>query len=106
MKILEKATLKNGVKIQIEDWSEHNTPDYPNLHGLVIGAYPVAKNDFRFVKKNDTFRIDIPKSTYNNYTNADVKADFEALKNGVKSIEDLSNHFHHAKIDMYILGLM
>ena len=29
MKILEKAILKNGVHIQLEDWRENNTPNFP-----------------------------------------------------------------------------
>lgn len=44
MKVLEKALTPDGIEIQLEDWSEHNTAEYPNVYGFTIGAYPIAKN--------------------------------------------------------------
>lgn len=44
MKILKKATMPNGTEIQLEDWSDTNTAECPDLYGLTIGAYPTAKN--------------------------------------------------------------
>ena len=38
MKILEKATTPSGIEIQLEDWSDKNTVEYPDLYGLNIGA--------------------------------------------------------------------
>ena len=43
MKILEKTVMPDGTPIQLEDWSDRNTPEYPNLYGLMIGAYPKQK---------------------------------------------------------------
>lgn len=43
MKILDKFVSENGTDIQLEDWSEHNSPEYPDLYGLCIAAYPIAK---------------------------------------------------------------
>ena len=107
-KVVEKATMPNGTEIQLEDWRESNTEEYPNLYGFMIGAYPIARNDGRygFVRKRDKFRLQIAHNNYQNYTNDDVKADFEALKNGRKTLEDLSEHFWYGKRDMFHLGMI
>ena len=107
MKVLEKATMPNGTEIQLEDWSEHNTDKYPNLYGLTIGAYPVTKNSGKngWVKGGQTFRLTISMNSYQNYTNDNVKADFDALKNGTKSLEDLSEHFYDGEKAMWYLGM-
>ncbi len=44
MEIIERVIMPNGTEIQLEDWGSHNTPEYPDLYGLTIGAYPIAKN--------------------------------------------------------------
>ena len=36
---------------------------------------------------------------------SDVRADFEALKSGKKSLEDLAAHFWNGKKDMWYLGM-
>lgn len=43
-KIIDKAVLSDGTKIQLEDWHENNTTNYPELYGYTIAAYPVAKD--------------------------------------------------------------
>lgn len=107
MKVIERATMPNGTKIQLEDWSEHNSEEYPNLYGLQIGAYPVAKNTgkFRWIEGGQTFRLTISMNEYTRYSNKDVKSDFEALKIGEKSLEDLASHFWNGKKDMWYLGM-
>lgn len=87
--------MPNGTEIQLEDWSDKNTKEYPDLYGLTIGAYPVAKNTgkYRWIESGDTFRLSIHMNQYTGYTNDSVKADFEALKSGEKSLEDLADHF-------------
>ena len=35
-----------------------------------------------------------------------VKADYEALKNGEKNLEDLADHFWNGKKDMYYLRMI
>lgn len=42
---------------------------------------------------------------YTGYSNNDVKADFEALKSGEKSLEDLKNYFWNGEKDMWLLGM-
>lgn len=108
MEIVETAVMPNGTAIQLEDWSSHNTPEYPDLYGLTIGAYPIAKNTGkgRWVEGGKIFRLTIPHNNHLGYTNDDVRADYEALKNGKKSLEDLSAHFWSGKKDMYYLGMI
>lgn len=107
MKVIERAVMPNGTEIQLEDWSEDNTKEYPDLHGLEIGAYPIAKNTtkYRWVESGEKFRLHIPMNQYRGYSNDDVKADFEALKSGEKSLEDLADHFWNGKKDMWLLGM-
>lgn len=106
MKILEKAVMPNGTEIQLEDWKDDNTSDYPNLYGLTIGAYPIVKNTpNKWDKDIKKFRLTIAMNHHTGYTNEDVKADFEALKNGIKFLEDLANHFWNGEKDMWYLGM-
>ena len=97
MKVIERAMMPNGTKIQLEDWDG----------GFTIGAYPIAKNssEYKWVESGTTFRLTISQNKYMNYTNDDVKADFEALKSGSKSLEDLAPHFWNGKKDMFLLGM-
>ncbi len=106
MKVIERATMLNGTEIYLEDWSEKNTAEYPDLYGLTIGAYPIAKNSSTFIRSGEKFRLTISQNKYQNYSNDDVKADFEALKSGEKSIEDLSDRFWDGRKDMFILGMI
>lgn len=108
MKVIEKATMSNGTKIQLEDWSEHNTDEFPDLYGFTIGAYPIARNSskHKFVENGNVFRLSISRNKYTEYTNDDVKADFEALKQGFISLEDLSKHFDNGRKDMFYLGVV
>ena len=108
MKVLEKATTPNGIEIQLEDWSDKNTEEYSDLYGLVIGAYPIAKNTskYKLVVSGEKFRLHIATNKYSNYSNDDVKLDFEALKSGEKTLEDLSEHFWNGEKDKYFLGMI
>lgn len=107
MKVLERATMPNGIEIQLEDWTEHNTEKYPNLYGFTIGAYPKAKNTskYRFIQSPEKFRLSIASNTYKNYSSNDVKADYSALKSGEKKLEDLSSYFWNGEKDMWYLGM-
>lgn len=101
MKILEKATTPNGIEIQLEDWS-NGICSYKSQ----IGAYPIAKHNLMWIKQGEKFRLNIYASEYSNYSNDDVKSDFEALKSGEKTLEDLAPHFWNGKKDMYLLGMI
>ena len=107
MKIIERATMPDGTKIQLEDWSEKNTEQFPDLYGLTIGAYPIAERTgkYRLIEGGKRFRISISQNKYTGYSNNNVRADFEALKNGTKSLEDLSAHFWNGEKDMWCLGM-
>ena len=103
MEIIERAIMPNGTEIQLEDWSE----DFPGVCGLTIGAYPIAKNTGKYgwVQGGRIFRLSIPQNKYVNYSNDDVRTDFEALKNGTKSLKDLAAHFGNGNKDMWYLGM-
>ena len=107
MKIIERTIMPDGTKIQLEDWSVFNTEDLPDLYGLSISAYPIAKNTGKYgwIRSGETFRISISQNKYQNYSNDDVRADFEALKNGAKILEDLVAHFWNGEKDMWYLGM-
>lgn len=103
MKILEKAVMPDGTSIILEDWSEN----YPGTLSLAIGAYPIAMNTGKFgmIKKGETFRLSIHSSQYRNYTDSDIRSDFEALKRGDKTLKDLSVYFWNNERDMWFLGM-
>lgn len=107
MKVIERATMPDGTKILLEDWSDKNTEQFPDLYGLTIGAYPIAERTgkYRLIECGKMFRISISQNKYTGYSNNNVRADFEALKNGTKSLEDLSAHFWNGEKDMWCLGM-
>ena len=103
MKIIRKDAMPNGVKIQLEDWRK----DHSDRFGLQIGAYPIAKNSgkYGFTLSGDRFRLTIAANKYDDYTDADVTADYESLVNGQKTLEDLSDHFWNGEKDKWYLGM-
>lgn len=107
MKIIEHAIMPDGTAILLEDWSDENTEQFPDLYGLTIGAYPIAKNTGKYgwIRSGVPFRISISQHKYTDYFNDDVRADFEALKSGIKSLEDLAAHFWNGEKDMWYLGM-
>ena len=107
MKVIDRAITPDGINIQLEDWSEYNSEKYPNLYGLSITAYPVAQRTGknRIIEGGKKFRLTIEFNPYANYLNHDVKADYEGLKSGVKSLEDLATHFWNGEKDMWYLGM-
>lgn len=107
MKIIERAIMPDGTNILLEDWSDKNTEQFPDLYGLTIGAYPIAKNTGKYgwIRSGEEFRLSISQNKYTGYSNYDVYADFEALKNGTKSLKDLTVHFNNREKDMWYLGM-
>ena len=107
MKVIERAIMPDGTNILLEDWSDKNTEQFPDLYGLTIGAYPIAERTgkYRLIEGGKRFRISISQNKYTDYYNDDVRADFEALKNGTKSLKDLAAHFWNGKKDMWCLGM-
>lgn len=103
MKIIECAIMPDGTEIQLEDWSE----SFPDVCGLTIGAYPIARNTGKYglVQGGKIFRLSIPQNKYVGYSNNDVWADFEELKAGTKTLKDLAAHFGNGEKDMWYLGM-
>ncbi len=105
MKVLEKAILENGVHVQLEDWRDKNTAEYPTLYGLTIAAYPIAGRSDGWIYGGEKFRLEINYNQYVNYTNDMVLADYRALVNAEKSLEDLADHFYYGEKDKWRLGM-
>nr|DAZ72140.1 MAG TPA: hypothetical protein [Caudoviricetes sp.] len=108
LKIIDKTVLSDGTKIQLEDWHSENTKACPVLHGYTIGAYPIVKNTDKYglIKTGKTFRLGIARNEYAKYTDDMVLADYEALKNGTKTLADLREHFWNREKDEFYLGLI
>jgi hypothetical protein len=107
MKVIEREAMPDGTEIQLEDWHEHNTSEYPTLYGYEIGAYPEAQRTSKehFIRGGERFRLTISQNLYAGYTDEMVLADYEALKSGEKSLEDLAAHFWNGKKDQWLLGM-
>lgn len=106
MKVLEKFIMPHGVQVQLEDWHENNTPEYPDLYGFTIAAYPIALRGGKYwIKAGEKFRLDIGHNSYSGYTEEKVLADYEALKRGEKCLEDLAAHFYNHEKDKWYLGM-
>lgn len=103
MKILQKDLMPDGTKIQLENWKETYNGEIFNT--LSIGAYPIAKHNskYGFIRVNEKFRLSINRN-YND--DKEVLKDFEALKDGTKTLENLACHFWNEKKDMYFLGMI
>lgn len=91
MKVLERATTPDGIKIQIEDWKE----DYSCFDTLSIATYPIMQRlpqsiKLYFTESGRPFRVDINRDWKND---EDVLRAFEDLKNGRKKITDFANQF-------------
>lgn len=98
-KILEKAQMPDGTKIQIEDWTEI----YPGIYELpMIAAYPRSKRDAMWWRRGDTFRLALDQ----NFTSVtEVNETFQRLQYGVVSLEDLEKHYCDDKA-RYYMGLV
>ena len=107
MKIVRRDTMPDGTHIQLEDWSEKNTPEYPNLYGYIIAAYPIAKRSsaYKLVLAGSPFLLDISHNPYNGYEGNKILSDYDALVSGKKSLADLRPHFWNDEKDAYYLGL-
>lgn len=85
MNILRKATLKDGVKIRIEDWSKdfrfHN-------YGDLLSTYPIATKGGKFYPKNgEEYRL-----TFLFVDNKKANEVFDKLLSGDLKITDLKQY--------------
>lgn len=106
MKVIDKSFMPNGTRILLEDWSDPKSDtqsDTHQRHNLTIGAYPIAKrtDNYGAIRVGKTFRLTIAR----NYTDEIAIADYNALKNGTKKLEDLAERFWDGKKDMWYLGM-
>lgn len=87
MKVLERTVTKNGIDIQIEDWSKNYSF---HQFGDVVGLYPkathTADNVLQYPRFNEKFRIEMHCKN-----NEEAKNVMEELKNGNKSIKEYSS---------------
>lgn len=107
MKVIERALMPDGTEILLEDWSENNTPEYPNLYGYAIAAYPFAarSSPSGWIKSGERFRLEISHNPYSGYVGELILSDFRALVAGDKVPADLRSHFYNGEKDAYLLGL-
>lgn len=104
--IIDRYVLPDGTHIQLESWHDKNTPEYPDLYGYTIGAYPKSKVNHRYTDRGETFRLGISMNKYSGYTDEDVKRDYELLKQGKITLEDLSDHYWYQYDDKIRMGLI
>ncbi len=94
MEVLERAKMKDGTRIQIENWKN----DYDFIKTLNIAVYPIAQ---RGSEANKTFRLELE-----NFKNdAEVKEVFSKLEKGKIEITELTQYFMNGTKDEYLLGI-
>lgn len=91
MKVIKKAQMPDGTKIQIENWME----DYPSVYTTyTIATYPILKqhppkkHSWLF-RKHECIRYELMR---NWNSNAEVEAAFDGLCSGTYSLKDFENH--------------
>ena len=104
MEILKKGTTPDGIKIQLEKWSEYN--DY------VVAAYPTCKTNSAFLKYGKPFLLDICFHKYNlnmedrlasevmEAAKTAAETCFSCLESGEKFLENYSRYFENSAEDM------
>lgn len=97
--ILRRDEMPNGTHIQIENWKEV----YPDSHKtLTIGAYPIAKNDGYWIRRNEGFRLTIDT---NFGSDDEVISIYNSLIQGKTSLEELSEHYSDPHKAKYYMGI-
>jgi hypothetical protein len=101
MTIVDKGVMPDGTEIQLEDWRQ----DYDNLFGYMIATYPIAKNTGKrgWVRGGREFRLSITINECKNYDA--VKAEYDALIRGEKTLEDMAQYFYDGERAMWYLGM-
>ena len=104
MEILKRSTTPDGVKIQLEKWSEYNH--------YTVAAYPTCKADSTFIKHGRPFRLGICFHEYNlgmeNCLASEVmetaktaaETCFSCLESGEKFLENYSKYFWNGADDI------
>lgn len=94
MEVLERAKMKDGTRIQIENWKN----DYDFIKTLNIAVYPIAQ---RGSEANKTFRLELE----NFESDAEVEEIFNRLERGKIELAELTNYFRNGTKDEYLLGI-
>lgn len=98
-KITRRDTMPDGTKIQIEDWKEV----YPDIEKTVmIAAYPIAKSDSIWIRKGESFRLQISRSFS---SDKEVECIYQGLIDGVIKLEDLAEHYYNGDKDKFYMGM-
>ncbi len=98
-KILERAQMPDGTKIQIEDWSKV----YPGVYDQpFIVAYPKSKQSTVWWRKGNLFRLELDK---NFDSMKEVIETFQRLLEGLVSLEELGKHYRDDRA-RYCMGLV
>lgn len=106
MRIIKKAVMPDGTKIQLEDWSE----DYPFYAPCAhISAYPIAKfdaervNGWVYPKRNHNFRLNF-YFDIKNKNSAALAAElaFLSLTNGENELKDFSAYAQNKELLKFI----
>lgn len=95
-RIVERAVMPDGTKIQIEDWSEV----YPGTYDIpLIAAYPKSKRDATWWKKGESFRLELSQD----FTSTEeVQEVFKQLLCGSVTLEKLEKHYIDDKARYYM----
>lgn len=104
MEILKRSTTPDGVKIQLEKWSEYNH--------YMVGAYPTCKTHGVIIKYGKPFRLGISFHKYNlgmegclaseimEASKTAAETCFSCLESGEKFLENYSRYFWNGAEDM------
>ncbi len=88
--LIQNETPENE-SIQLERWGDH----------LEIGAYPKAKNTFKWIQKGKPFRLSISRNLPDD---AGVKELYAKLILGIVKLEDLGAHYWYDQ-DHFLMDL-
>lgn len=100
MRIINKAVMPDGTKIQLEDWSD----DYPFYAPCAhIAAYPMSRfskvrvKGWEYPKRGNNFRLNFYFDTNNS-----AELAFLSLVNGKNGLKDFSEYVENKELLQYI----
>ena len=100
MEVVIRSTMPDGTKIQIENWKR----DFPGVFTTyTLAAYPKSKVDHNFIRKNESFRLDMCREFQ---SDDEVRDTYEKLKRGEITLESLDKHYYNGDRDRYYMGLV
>lgn len=95
--LLETAETPSGIWIELGITIKTEVLGFEvyHSHTFEISAFPTVKKKIpgSTLEIGEKFRLDIHESRRKGYSSRDIVKDFESLKNGDKTIEDLFMYF-------------